>query len=135
MKLQTDFKSVKIIYVLWLLLLLLRRPPPGRGGGRRRAGRVATVVAAMVGGVASVRVAAMRRMRVRRLRRRAGVLWRAQRLLAGGGVGVAGGHHGRGHGLLRSRKHLQGTRKRNDMLSTVTMEPGRTIIGGPMGLT
>lgn len=93
------------------------------------------MVAAVVGGVAGVRVAAVGRVRVRGLWRGARVLRRAQRLLAGGGVGVAGGHHGRGHGLLRSRKHLQGERETNDKLGSVTMEPGRTFMGGPMGLT
>lgn len=93
------------------------------------------MVAAVVGGVAGVRVAAVRRVRVRGLWRGAGVLRRAQCLLAGGGVGVAGGHHGRGHGLLGSSKHLQGARERNNMLSNVTMEPGWPFIGGPMGLT
>lgn len=41
------------------------------------------------------------------LRRGAGVLRRSQGLLAGRGVGVAGGHHGRGHGLLGRSKDLQ----------------------------
>lgn len=67
---------------------------------------VAAVVAvvAVVGHVVAMCVA----VRVRGLRRGAGVLRRAQRLLAGRSVGVAGGHHGRGHGLLGGSEYLRG---------------------------
>lgn len=46
-------------------------------------------------------------VRVRGLRRSAGILRRSQGLLARCGVRVAGGHHGRGHGLLRRSEDLR----------------------------
>lgn len=62
-------------------------------------------MAAVVRNMAAVPVAV--RVRVGGLRRGAGVLRRSQGLLAGRGVGVAGGHHGRGHGLLGRGKDLR----------------------------
>lgn len=62
-------------------------------------------VMAVVRNVAPVCVTV--RVRVRGLRRGTGVLRRSQGLLTGCCVRVAGGHHGRGHGLLRGSKDLQ----------------------------
>lgn len=96
-----------------LLWLLLRCSSSGWGGGWRSAGRMAVVTAVVavmtvVWHVASVWVGVC--VRVWGLWGGAGVLWRAQGMLAWCGVGVAGRHHGRRHWLLRCGKYLQGSK-------------------------
>lgn len=104
----TKQKHSPLLLWLWLrLLLLLRRASSGWRGGWRRSWRV-TVMAAVRSVAVMWKVLVVC---VRRLRGGAGVLWGAQGLLAGRGVGVAGGHHGCGYGLLRCSEHLQKTRK------------------------